>query len=102
GSCEKLCPLGYFADNTSNLCIPCPIGCHQCRSQFTCEVCEKGYSYYNGTCLSVSDLLIRHWYPSPDKYYLAMTGPNGLEETRVEIRKSSSASPCPSISEIND
>jgi len=102
GSCEKICPLGYFPDNASNLCIPCPIGCHQCRSQFNCEVCQKEYYFYNGTCLKGRELPPRDSYFSPNRHYLIMIGPNGLEETRIKIQKSDSVSPCPNISEIKE
>jgi hypothetical protein len=33
GSCVSNCNIGYFPQNSSNMCIKCPLECSSCVSQ---------------------------------------------------------------------
>ena len=38
------CSLATFFDNQEKKCLPCPQGCLQCKTCYSCEMCQPGFT----------------------------------------------------------
>lgn len=58
GSCTGSCPQNFYGDLANGLCQACSslnIGCSDCSSQTTCNICDvnTAYVFYLNTCVLV-------------------------------------------------
>jgi hypothetical protein len=51
-SCVDSCPIGFYADSSSNSCIQCDSSCLTCTSKSTCSACPVLKLLYNGRCVA--------------------------------------------------
>lgn len=59
--CQMTCPVYYFGNTTSRVCMPCDTGCVNCtNSSSNCSSCLATYGLLNTTCYS----------PCPSHYFL--------------------------------
>lgn len=51
GTCEKNCPLGYYGDVESKICIKCTVNnCNYCHKD-KCILCSSGLVLFNNKCI---------------------------------------------------
>jgi hypothetical protein len=53
--CRTICPNGYYADNKGN-CVPCSVGCAQCKSSVSCTKCQDDWYLHNEKCIKTCPL----------------------------------------------
>lgn len=55
--CYDLCPLGYYSEAETNICLECSQNCLKCSSNIVCTLCDEGNDYYleNNMCVFQSD-----------------------------------------------